>query len=77
MSGTELDPDGTDSYHPQHPFEQSAHSLYLPPSLRTRSNWPPVPAKPAGAHEEAAWKGLPRKPKQHRTTKTYGPGFTF
>jgi hypothetical protein len=77
MSGTELDPDGTDSYHPQHPWEQCSHPLYLPPNQRARSNWPPVPTKPAGVHEESTWKAMPSNPKQPRSTKTYGPGFTF
>ena len=79
MSGRELDPDGTDSYHPQHPFEQVGHEMYLPPSQRTRSNWPPIPSKPAGPHEERQWKRLPRRAPAAMTPlrPTYGPGFTF
>ena len=59
MSGRELDPDGTDSYHPQHPWEQVGHPLYLPPGQRTRLNWPPEPARPAGPHEARTWDQLP------------------
>ena len=77
MSGRELDPDGTDSYHPEHPFEQAGHPLYLRPNERTRSNWPPVPAQPAGPHEESIWEALPKRAPQPKPTKTYGPGFTF
>jgi len=59
MSGRELDPDGTDSYHPQHPWEQVGHPLYLHPGQRTRLNWPPEPARPAGPHEARTWDQLP------------------
>ncbi|MDQ1206193.1 hypothetical protein QE377_002552 [Microbacterium sp. SORGH_AS 862] len=59
MSGRELDPDGTDSYHPEHPWESVGHPLYLPPSQRTRLNWPPEPAYPAGPHEAKLWDRLP------------------
>jgi hypothetical protein len=59
MSGRELDPDGTDSYHPEHPWEQVGHPAYLPRSERTRSNWPPVPATPAGSYEHEQWASLP------------------
>jgi len=69
MSGRELDPDGTDSYHPQHPWEQTAHPQYLQPSDRTRLNWPPVPATPAGPHEARQWETLPGSPRlaRHRS----------
>lgn len=63
MSGRELDPDGTDSYHPDHPWEQTAHPLYVPPSARTTGNWPPVDADPAGPHEAARWAALPPGPR--------------
>lgn len=59
MSGTELDPDGTDSYHPDHPWEQTTHPMYVTPSARTMGNWPPVDAEPAGPHEAAVWAALP------------------
>lgn len=59
MSGRELDPDGTDSYHPEHPWEQAGHALYLPPQQRTSLNWPPVPAYPVGPHEAKQWDRLP------------------
>lgn len=55
MSGRELDPDGTDSYHPQHPWEQVGHPLYLAPHERTSLNWPPVPAYPMGPHGAKQW----------------------
>lgn len=59
MSGRELDPDGTDSYHPEHPWEGVGHPLYLPPQERTSLNWPPEPAYPAGPHEAKQWDRLP------------------
>ncbi|MBD8477581.1 hypothetical protein [Microbacterium sp. CFBP 8794] len=59
MSGRELDPDGTDSHHPEHPWEQAGHVLYLPPQQRTMLNWPPEPAYPAGPHEAKQWDRLP------------------
>jgi hypothetical protein len=59
MSGTELDPDGTDSYHPEHPWEQVGHPLYLYPWDRTKQNWPPVLAQAAGPHEAKQWDSLP------------------
>jgi hypothetical protein len=59
MSGRELDSDGTDSYHPQHPWEQVGHPLYLYPKQRTLDNWPPEAALPAGPAEAAAWRALP------------------
>jgi hypothetical protein len=60
MSGRELDPDGTDSYHPQHPWEQVGHELYIDPTNRTAQNWPPVSdATPAGTHEAGVWSRLP------------------
>lgn len=62
MSGRELDADGTDSYHPEHPWEQVNHKLYLPPGERTRRNWPPVAgAEPAGPAERERWSRLPWK----------------
>ena len=77
MSGRELDPDGTDSYHPQHPWEQVGDPLYLPPDRRTRANWPPVPAEPAGPTEAATWSRLPKRgPKPPKWKRTFGPGFT-
>lgn len=63
MSGRELDPDGTDSYHPEHPWEQVGHPLYLAPSERTSLNWPPEPAYPAGPHEAKQWSRLPARVK--------------
>jgi len=59
MSGTELDPDGTNSYHPDHPWEQSGHPLYIAPGYRSKGNWPPEAAFPAGTHEESIWRALP------------------
>lgn len=59
MSGRELDEDGTDSYHPEHPWEQCGHALYLPPEQRTRRNWPPVAAEPHGPAERQRWARLP------------------
>lgn len=78
MSGRELDPDGTDSYHPHHPWEQVGHELYLPPSERTRNNWPPVPAEPTGPHEAKQWRKLPKHgPQPPAWKQTYGPGFSY
>lgn len=77
MSGRELDPDGTDSYHPEHPWEQVGHELYVSPRDRTRLNWPPVPAKPAGPYEARQWKRLPKNPpRPPKWWRTFGPGFT-
>lgn len=60
MSGRELDEDGTDSYHPEHPWEQCGHALYVEPELRTFGNWPPVGgAEPAGRVEAEEWARLP------------------
>lgn len=59
MSGRELDAVGTDSYHPEHPWEQAGHELYLPPQERTKMNWPPEWATPAGPAEEKVWQNLP------------------
>lgn len=59
MSGREFDPDGTDSYHPDHPWEQTGHRLYIEPSQRTSLNWPPEPAYPHGPHEAKQWDSLP------------------
>ena len=59
MSGRELDPDGTDSYHPEHPWEQVGHRLYLPPQQRTKLNWPPERTFPHGPHEARVWDRLP------------------
>jgi hypothetical protein len=58
MSGRELDWDGTDSYHPEHPWEQCGHPLYVQPDRRTRGNWPPVEAEPAGPAERQRWADL-------------------
>jgi len=58
MSGRELDPDGTDSYHPQHPWEQAGHPLYISPTQRNRNNWPPEPAAAEGAYEQSQWRAL-------------------
>jgi hypothetical protein len=74
MSGRELDPDGTDSYHPDHPWEQVGHPLYRHPDERAQINWPPQPARPVGPHEESIWKSMPLTPP---STPTFGPGFTF
>lgn len=73
MSGRELDPDGTDSYHAEHPWEQAGHPLYLPPENRTRSNWPPRPAQPVGLHEEYEWRALPKDAPQARPRPWFGP----
>lgn len=62
MSGREFDPDGTDSYHPEHPWEQPGHGLYIDPGQRAKSNWPPEPAFPAGPHEAMKWDALPDFP---------------
>ena len=59
MSGRELDPDGTDSFHPEHPWEQVTHPLWIAPDRRTSLNWPPEPAYPAGPHEAKLWDRLP------------------
>lgn len=68
MSGRELDPDGTDSYHPQHPWEQTGHPLYVAPDQRAKSNWPPEPAYPQSPHEAMQWDQLPaHPPKLHGT----------
>jgi len=72
VSGRELDTDGTDSYHPEHPWEQVGHPLYLPPERRSLGNWPPVEATPAGPSEERRWNDLPRHaptPDKRRTYK--------
>lgn len=62
MSGRENAPDGTDAFHPEHPWEQVGHALYIAPSERTRGNWPPTPdAVPHGPHERQEWARLPRK----------------
>lgn len=77
MSGRELDPDGTDSYHPQHPWEQAGHPQYLAPSERTRLNWPPEPAYPAGPHEAKQWDRLPIRLKPEPTwRREYGHPWT-
>jgi hypothetical protein len=74
MSGRELDPDGTDSYHPQHPWEQVGHPLYLPPDLRTLVNWPPERARPAGWYEASVWDQLPvRAQPEPAWDREYGP----
>jgi len=63
MSGRELDPDGTDSYHPEHPWEQVGHPLYIPEPRRTKSNWPPLSdARPAGQWEANSWARMPDGP---------------
>lgn len=77
MSGTELDPDGTDSYHPEHPWEQTQHPLYLPPDRRTRSNWPPVVARPAGTYERDQWKSLPERAAPGVELGWFGPGHSY
>lgn len=59
MSGRELDRDGTDSFHPEHPWEQSGHPKYLTPARRSKQNWPPAPAFPTGVAEALAWASLP------------------
>jgi hypothetical protein len=71
VSGTELDSDGTDSYHPQHPWEQVGHRLYLPPQQRSRGNWPPEPAQPVGPAEEHQWQTLPRHAEESPQRTTY------
>lgn len=77
MSGRELDPDGTDSYHPQHPWEQTTHELYLPPSERTRTNWPPAPAEAAGPHEAKQWRKLPKHAARPPQREIFGPGYSY
>jgi hypothetical protein len=77
MSGRELDPDGTDSYHPEHPWEQTAHLLYLPPARRTRDNWPPVAARPVGPYERDQWKSLPERPAPGVEFGWFGPGHSY
>lgn len=59
MSGRESDPDGADSYHPDHPWEQVGHPLYIEPGQRTSLNWPPAPAYPASPREAKQWDALP------------------
>lgn len=59
MSGTELDTDGTDSYHPEHPWEQVGHALYIAPELRAKDNWPPERTYPVGPAEAIRWANLP------------------
>ena len=59
MSGYEADTDGTDSYHPEHPWEQVGHKLYIYPWDRTAQNWPPVIAYAAGPAEQGRWEALP------------------
>jgi hypothetical protein len=62
MSGRELDPDGTDSYHPEHPWESCGHRKYIQPSERTKANWPPERSQAVGWHEEYIWDALPDAP---------------
>lgn len=77
MSGRELDADGTDSYHPEHPWEQAGHPLYLSPGLRTQGNWPPVLAQAHGPSEEKLWLSLPKGlPPEVRDLRWFGPGVT-
>jgi hypothetical protein len=76
VSGRELDPDGTDSYHPEHPWEQSGHPLYLHPGQRTRDNWPPETAAPAGKHEAKQWDKLPKTAKKVAQFRVYGQRLT-
>ena len=61
MSGYEVDADGTDSYHPEHPWEQVGHKLYIYPWNRTKGNWPPREAVAAGPSELAQWAALPER----------------
>lgn len=77
MSGRELDPDGTDSYHPEHPWEQTGHPLYLPADERTSFNWPPEPAQPHGQYERMQWRGLPSRVRRPPQAETFGPGHTY
>jgi len=72
VSGREFDPDGTDIYHPEHPWEQAGHELYIYPVNRTRRNWPPVPAMPAGPHEAKQWDKLPKRVKKVSQFRVYG-----
>lgn len=62
MSLRDLDPDGTNSYHPEHPWEQVGHWLYITPEMRAKINWPPEPTYPHGPHEAKQWDGLPDMP---------------
>lgn len=66
MSGTELDTDGSDSYHEQHPWEQLGHPLYIPVAKRAKSNWPPESAWPTGEAEAKRWDSLPDMPPETR-----------
>jgi len=73
MSGLEFDPDGTNSFHAEHPWEQVGHPLYIYPDQRTRSNWPPEAAYPHGPHEASQWDALPEKiPEGPKWRKLYG-----
>jgi hypothetical protein len=74
VSGRELDADGTDGYHPQHPWESVGHPLYIAPDYRGRDNWPPVEATPAGPAELARWKHLPKHAKTPRHMPTFARG---
>jgi hypothetical protein len=58
VSGRELDPDGSDSFHPEHPWEQVGHPLYIAPAWRTQRNWPPEDAEPVGTFEAYVWRGM-------------------
>jgi hypothetical protein len=59
MSGYEASPDGTDAYHPEHPWEQVGHHLYVYPWNRTKANWPPSAARAVGPSEREEWEALP------------------
>lgn len=73
MSGVDLDSDGTDSYHPEHPWEQSTHRLYLPPAWRSKENWPPVNTQPAGPSERSEWESLPDRVNLTDARPWFGP----
>jgi hypothetical protein len=77
MSGIELDPDGTDSYHPEHPWEQHGHPLYIDPTKRTRENWPPVAARPHGPWEAQRWRMLPTRDAPGVELGWFGPGHSY
>jgi hypothetical protein len=73
MSGVELDPDGTDSYHPQHPWEQTSHHRYLAPAWRSKENWPPVNCQPVGPYERSVWEALPDRVNLTDEIPWFGP----
>lgn len=45
--------------HPEHPFEEPGHPLFIPEAERTRLVWPPEPATPHDDAEAEVWADLP------------------